>query len=188
MGGVVACPTETFYGLAVDAFNETAIRALFETKKRQATEPILLLIPSEEILHGLVTHVPPIAQKLIREFWPGGLTLVFEAGPQISPLLTAGTGKIGIRLTSHPVAAALAQAVGGPISGTSANRSGQPACRTAQEVLQSLGKAVDLILDGGETGSRIGSTVLDVTVEPPRILREGAVSKRILQRLVSVAP
>lgn len=187
-GGVVACPTESFYGLAVDVFNERAIRALFAAKKRDAAEPILLLIPSEETLRGLVTHIPVIAQHFIREFWPGGLTLIFEAGPAVSSLLTANTGKIGIRLSSHPVAAALARAVGGPISGTSANLSGRPPCRTAREVLRTLGDAVDLILDGGETGSRVGSTVLDVTVEPPRIVREGMVGRELLERVVPIAP
>jgi L-threonylcarbamoyladenylate synthase len=186
MGGMVACPTESFYGLAVDAFNETAIRALFRAKKRQATEPILLLIPSKEDLHGLVTHVPPTARNLIREFWPGGLTLIFEASPTVPPLLTAATGKIGIRLSSHVVAAALARAVGGPLTGTSANLSGHPPCRTAQEVLNDLGGTVHLILDGGEAGSEVGSTVLDVTVEPPRIIREGMVEKKRLEELTPI--
>jgi L-threonylcarbamoyladenylate synthase len=122
-----------------------------------------------------VEQIPPVALRLIEKFWPGGLTLVFRASSKVSPLLTGGTQKIGIRLSSHPVATALARTIDAPISGTSANISGLPGCRNAQEVLESLGSGVDLILDGGETAGKVGSTVLDVTEQPPRILREGII-------------
>lgn len=176
-GGLVAYPTESFYGLAADATNETAIRRLFLAKQRSPGRPVLILIPTVEVLDQYAVNIPPVARQLIKEFWPGGLTLVFEAGPNISPLLTAGTGKIGIRLSSHPVATALTRAIDVPITGTSANISGKPPCRNANEVRSSLGKGVDLILDGGETKGEIGSTILDVTVDPPLILREGMVSQ-----------
>lgn len=184
-GGLVAYPTESFYGLAVDATNEEAIRRLFTAKKRRPDRPVLILIPSLESLTRYVSHIPLVASQLIKTFWPGGLTLVFEAGPEISPLLTAGTGKIGIRLSSHPIATALARAIKGPITGTSANLSGTPPCRTAQEVRQSLGEKADLILDGGKTEGKIGSTILDVTVAPPQILREGMVPEAQLVPLIS---
>jgi L-threonylcarbamoyladenylate synthase len=180
-GGLVAYPTESFYGLAVDASNEEAIERLFLVKKRRPGRPVLILIPSIESLAQYAARIPSIADQLIEAFWPGGLTLVFEAGTMVSPLLTGGTGKIGIRLSSHPVATALTRAIGVPISGTSANISGEPACRNAQEVLSCLGEMVNLILDGGETTGKIGSTVLDVTVHPPRILREGMVAKEQLE-------
>ena len=180
-GGLVAYPTESFYGLAVDASNEEAIERLFLVKKRRPGRPVLILIPSIESLAQYAARIPSIADQLIVAFWPGGLTLVFEAGTMVSPLLTGGTGKIGIRLSSHPVATALTRAIGVPISGTSANISGEPACRNAQEVLSCLGEMVNLILDGGETTGKIGSTVLDVTVHPPRILREGMVAKEQLE-------
>jgi L-threonylcarbamoyladenylate synthase len=176
-GGLVAYPTESFYGLAADATNETAIKRLFLAKKRPPGSPVLILIPTVEVLDKYVHHIPPIAPQLIKKFWPGGLTLVFEAGPNISPLLTSGTGKIGIRLSSNRVATALTRAIGVPISGTSANLSGEPPCRNAYEVRRSLGDGVDLILDGGKTKGEIGSTVLDVTADPPRILRQGMVSQ-----------
>lgn len=176
-GGLVAYPTESFYGLAADATNEAAIKRLFLLKKRSPDSPVLILIPSAQVLDKYVRHIPPIAPKLIKKFWPGGLTLIFESGPDVSPLLTSGTGKIGIRLSSNHVATALTRAIGFPISGTSANISGEPPCRNADEVRRSLGDAVDLILDGGETRGEIGSTVLDVTVDPPRILRHGMVSQ-----------
>ncbi len=180
-GGVVAYPTETFYGLAVDTRNDAAINRLFAAKKRPANRPVLILVALAEMVDKYVDSIPPIARRLMDAFWPGDLTLVFEAGPLVSPLLTGGSGKIGIRLSSHPVATALALAIDAPISGTSANISGQPACSTAQEVLACLGKGVDLILDAGETAGKMGSTVLDVTVDPPRVLREGVVSRQRLE-------
>ncbi len=184
-GGLVAYPTESFYGLAVDSSNEDAIRRLFLVKQRSPGRPLLILIPSVEVLDRYVGHIPQIARQLMEEFWPGALTLVFEAGQKVSPLLTAGTDKIGIRLSPHPVATALAQAIGGPITGTSANISGKPACRNAGEVSGSFRKWVDLILDGGATTGKVGSTVLDVTVCPPKILREGMVQKSDLEKYMS---
>ena len=133
-----------------------------------------------------VDHIHPVARRLMNQFWPGGLTLVFKAGPGVSSLLTGDTRKIGIRLSSHPVATGLARAIGGPISGTSANISGKPACRNAGEVLRSFGKRVDLILDGGETKGKTASTVLDVTLDPPQILRQGMVQKRRLEEFITV--
>jgi L-threonylcarbamoyladenylate synthase len=175
-GGAVAFPTETFYGLAVNALNEGAIGRLFTIKKRRSDSPVLILIPSLECLGRYVEQVPETARIHMKKFWPGGLTLLFRAGPSISRLLTAGTGKIGIRLSSHPIATGLAKAIDAPITGTSANISGQPPCTNADEVLHSLKDRVDLILDGGETIGGKGSTILDVTADPPRILREGTIS------------
>ena len=181
-GGVVAIPTESFYGLAVNPTDVRAIERLFDVKKRRGDQPILLLIPSVEHLDQYVIHVPHIAHRLMNEFWPGGLTLIFEAKPSLPQELTAGTGKIGVRLSSHPIPTALAQAVGTPITGTSANISGQPACSSAKEVFQGLGDKVDLILDGGETAGGKGSTVLDVTVDPPVVVREGMVSQEVIEK------
>lgn len=175
-GGVTAFPTETFYGLGVDIRNEAAIRRLFAIKKRSDNNPILILIPSIESLTQYVTNVPPVALRLIELFWPGGLTIVFEAKGIISPLLTAGTGNIGVRLSSHPVATTLAGAIGSAITGTSANISGEPPCQNAEEVRAFLGDKIDLILDGGKTIGGIGSTILDATTDPPRIIRQGLIS------------
>ena len=180
-GGVVAFPTESFYGLGVSAWDEKAIQHLFDIKKREDDQPILLLIPSVSVLDRYVTRISDIARQLMEAFWPGGLTLVFEAKPELSLLLTSGTGKIGLRLSGHPVATALAQVVGAAITGTSANISGQPACSSAEAVLRSLGKSVDLIIDGGRTKGGKGSTVLDVTVDPILVLREGMVSREQLK-------
>ncbi len=176
-GGVVAYPTETFYGLAVDTANEAAIQKLFSVKGRPPDRPVLILIYAADLLDTYVARIPPVVYRLMDAFWPGNLTLVFEATSKISPLLTAGMGKIGIRLSSHPVAAALTRTLQAPITGTSANVSDRPACKNTEQILQSMGHGVDLILDAGETPGRIGSTVLDVTVNPLRILREGVITK-----------
>ena len=186
-GGVVAFPTESFYALGVNATDEKAIERLFVIKKRQENQPILILIPTIETLDEYVKTISETARKFIKRFWPGGLTLIFEAGPKISPLLTAETGKIGIRLSSHPVATSLAHEVGLPITGTSANISGQPASTTAEEVYHSLGKDVDLILDAGKTEGGKGSTILDITVVPPKILREGIVGRAQLNAFMPLA-
>jgi len=186
-GGLVACPTESFYGLAVDACNEAAIHTLFSLKKRDPGRPVLILIPSTEFLRDYVTHIPPVAFPLIRQFWPGGLTLIFEASKKISPLLTGGTGTIGIRLSSHPIPTALARAIQGPVTGTSANPSGVPPCRRAREVKAQFGEMIDLIIDSGETGGGIGSTVLDVTIRPPQIVRDGMLPRQALERAIRAA-
>lgn len=180
-GGIVSFPTESFYGLAVDIRNERAIRRLFELKRREMDRPVLLLIESIERIEQWAVRVPEKALRLTERYWPGGLTLVLKASPRVKPLLTANTGKIGIRLSSHPVAQALASRAGGAVTGTSANRSGQPACRTAQEVLSILGDEVALILDGGETPGGTGSTVLDIVEDPPVLLREGMVLRNSLE-------
>ena len=174
-GGVVAFPTESFYGLAVNPMDEQAIGRLFSLKGREPDQPILLLIPLMISLDLYAAEIPEIARTLIKRFWPGGLTLLFKAMPCVSPKLTAGTGKIGLRLSGHTLATALAGSINSPITGTSANVSGHPACRTAMEVYDYFKEGV-LILDAGETAGGRGSTILDVSVIPPRIVREGMIT------------
>ena len=179
-GGVVAFPTESFYGLGVNALDEKAIRLLFKIKQRDKNHPVLILIPSLDSLDRFVVDIPDLAFKLMDRYWPGGLTLLLKAGPEISNLLTANTGKIGVRLSSHHIATALAQSIDNPITGTSANISGQPPCINTDEVLRQMGTDIDLILDGGETQGGLGSTILDVTIDPPHVLREGMITSEQL--------
>ncbi len=179
-GGIIAFPTETFYGLAADALNEAALRKIFQVKKREEGKPLLLLIADESWLQGLIQNISPLAERLMKKFWPGPLTLVFHASPQLSPLLTADTGKIGIRLSPHPVTQALVQVVGRAITGTSANLSGHPGALTAREVHQSLGGSLNAVLDGGKTAGGPGSTILDVSDPSPQIIREGMISRKEL--------
>ena len=130
-GGVIAFPTETFYGLGADARNESAIKKIFGIKGRDFKNPILVVIGDGRHLDTFAAEIPAAARKLMDRFWPGPLTLVFKAASSVSPMLTAGSGKIGIRLTSHPIAMELSKRLGGPLTATSANLSGAPECSSA---------------------------------------------------------
>jgi len=180
---VVVFPTQCLYGLAADARNPDAIKKIFQIKHRPETNPLLILLHSRTDLEKLVTHIPETAEMLMKTFWPGGLTLVFEAAPGVSDLLTAGTGKIGIRIPAHPVARALVKAAGRPVTGTSANLSGAPGCSRIQNLPNELIQAVDLVLDAGSLKGGTGSTVVDITCDPPRILRSGAISPDMVRRV-----
>lgn len=176
-GGVVAFPTETFYGLGADVLDLEALQKVFQIKRREENKPLLLLVADQTWLPELVKRIPPAAEQLIEKFWPGPLTLVFQASPHLPTILTANTDRIGLRISSHPVAQALVQAVGRAITATSANVAGQPSASLASEVSQALGKRVDAILDGGKTAGGLGSTVLDVSGVLPKIIRQGTVSR-----------
>jgi L-threonylcarbamoyladenylate synthase len=183
-GGIVACPTESYYALSVDVDNEVAVQRLFSVKRRSPDRPVLILIPSVESLKEYVSTIPPVALRLIRRFWPGGLTLIFEASKKICPLLTGNSGNVGVRLSSHPVATALAQSLQGAVTGTSANISGAPPCRRAEEVMATFRENIDLIIDAGMTAGGAGSTVLDVTVDPPETIRDGMIPRHELEPFI----
>jgi len=176
-GGVLAYPTETFYGLGADALSEAAVGKIFRIKGRDFKNPIPVIIGDRRDLPPLVEEIPRAAQILIENFWPGPLTLVFAASSSVSSLLTGGTGKIGIRVSSHPLARLLARGLGGPLTATSANISGGPECTTADSVIRALQSPPEAFIDGGPTPGGLGSTVLDITVSPPRILREGVITR-----------
>ena len=173
-GGVVAIPTETYYGLAVDYENETAIKKLFTLKKRAAEKPVLLLISELSQLFSLVSSVPDFYSQLIQEFWPGPLTLVFPAKDNVSPLLTANTGTIGVRQTPHQHALEIIDKLKKPITATSANISGQPAARTPDEVRQMFGDQVDMIIES-ESGGELPSTVIRQIEDRFCIERQGVI-------------
>ena len=183
LGSLVAYPTDTLYGLGADALNQAAVERVFETKGRPQGMPLPLLIGEMEQLSMIAETVPETAWKLAEAFWPGGLTLVVPVGPQIPALVTARGWKVAVRLPDHPVPRELARQLGRPITGTSANRSGGPEPTTAEEVRKQLGDAVDMVLEGGPTPTGRSSTVLDVTGEQPRVLRQGAVSVEDIQRV-----
>ena len=176
-GGVIAFPTRCLYGLGADAFNPEAVDRIYKIKQRSAAKPILILIDEPHRLKSLVTHISEAAKAITERFWPGRVTLVFDASAKVPDTLTAGTGKIGIRLAGHPVAAALAGAVQGPITGTSANVSGCPGCHQIEDLQPAVAEQLDLIIDAGPLKGGRGSTVVDVTAKIPRVLREGIVSK-----------
>jgi L-threonylcarbamoyladenylate synthase len=174
-GGLVVFPTSTVYGLGADAFNARAVQNVFLVKGRRPQKPILVLIACLADLVPLVRSVPGVARGLIKVFWPGDVTLVFEASDIFPPNLTGHTGKIGIRLAAHPVASALVKTVGNPVTGTSANISGRGGCTRVKDLNHQIRSQVDLVLDAGALGGGNGSTVVDVTQAPPRILRAGVI-------------
>lgn len=184
-GQSVIFPTSGLYGLGVDAANKEAVGQIFQIKKRAAVKPILLLIHDPTALDEIVATIPPMAQKLMDHFWPGDLTLVFPAKGSVLESLTAGTGKIGVRQTAHPVARTLIEKVGRPITGTSANFSGSPGYTSVEDMPPELISAVDWVINVGPLAGGVGSTVVDITVMPPRVLREGRISTEMVQTVLT---
>ena len=170
-GGIIVFPTRCLYGLGADAFNAEAIDRVFKIKQRPSQKPILVLIDRRRQLERLVSHVSKAASRIMDHFWPGGVTLVFKAADTVPHHFTAGTGKIGIRLPGHPVAAALVEALGRPLTGTSANLSTKPGCRRIGDLEPHLARQLDAVLDAGDLKGGNGSTVVDVTAGLTRILR-----------------
>jgi L-threonylcarbamoyladenylate synthase len=185
-GGVVAFPKDTFYGLAVNPFDPKALNRLYEIKHRDRKKPILLLISSAEMLQPLVAEVLPLAEKAMAQFWPGALTLVFKGARQLPDLLMAGTGKIGIRLPDARLATLLIEAVGLPLTATSANLSGRNNPASAADVEEMLYPDIDHILDGGRTCSPVPSTILDVSTSHPKVLRQGKIPTKMLEEYLDV--
>ena len=179
-GGVVGFPTRCLYGLGADALNADAVNRIFELKQRPASNPILVLIDRTSQLQSLVKRIPALAFDLIDHYWPGKITLVFEAADRLPVNLTAGSGKIGIRMPGHAVARALVNAVNGPITGTSANLSGGPGCFRVSDLEPQVARGLDLILDAGDLKGGAGSTVVDVSKGEVQILREGEISAQEL--------
>lgn len=175
-GGLVAFPTDTLYGLAAAASNDRAVKRLFEVKGRAPDMALPILIRSIDDADVVATDIAPAARILMEAFWPGGLTLVLRRHPRFRSLALAGGETVALRVPDHPVALELMRRLREPITGTSANLSGLPGPRTAEEVRRQLGDRVDLIVDGGPCPGGIESTVVDCTVDPPRLLRQGAVS------------
>ena len=174
-GGVVAFPTETYYGLAVDPFNEKALARLFELKHRHTSKPVLTLIHDVDQLQCLVRTIPSPYYSLIKKFWPGPLTLVFEGLATLPPLLTGNTSTIGVRISSHPMAQLLLESVDRPITATSANISGKPPAVNASQVERQLGEDVDLIIKGGSTPGGKGSTIIGFQDEKLVLIRSGII-------------
>lgn len=179
-GGVLAIPTETYYGLGVNPFDGAAVARVLSIKGRPDGKPILVLIGDQSQLEGLVTAVSPAAQVLMETFWPGPLTLVFSATGKLPQSVTAGTGTVGVRCTSHAALAELLRQTG-PLTGTSANRSGESPVQTAAEVERTIGTLVDLIVDGGPTQGGLPSTVLSVC-DGVQMIREGPIDRAMIQQ------
>jgi L-threonylcarbamoyladenylate synthase len=183
-GGIIVFPTQCLYGLGADARNAEAVARIFAIKQRAPTKPLLILIPGRSDLASVTAAIPLAAIRIMDLFWPGNVTLLFEANASLPLSLTAGTGKIGVRLPLHPVAAELVREVGGPITGTSANLSGFPGTATIDDLVPDIAGQVDLILNAGALKGGIGSTIVDITMNPPVVLREGTLTaKKIFEAL-----
>lgn len=182
--GIVAFPTETVYGLGANGFDETAIKKIFEAKGRPQDNPLILHVHSMEKVEELVEEIPDIARKCMEEFWPGPLTILLRKSNKVPDMITAGLDTVAIRMPEHKIALELIRMSDVPIAAPSANTSGRPSPTSAKHVVEDLMNKVDMIIDGGDTGIGLESTVLDLSGDSPMILRPGGVTKEKLQKII----
>ncbi|MGA3059269.1 MAG: L-threonylcarbamoyladenylate synthase [Candidatus Bathyarchaeia archaeon] len=185
-GGLVAFPTETVYGLGADALNPNAVLALFEAKKRPLDNPPIVHVANAGEVYKLVQEVPKKAELLMKTFWPGPLTLVFKRSSIVPSVTVAGLDTVAIRMPKHKVALALIKLSHLPIAAPSANLAGKPSPTTAKHVYEDLDGKIDVILDGGPTSIGVESTVVDLTIDPPLILRPGGTSFEALKKVLGI--
>ena len=185
-GGLVVFPTDTVYGLGADPDNPEAVDRIYRVKGRDRSKPLQLLLSDVSHLPLVAVEISDLAWRIARQFLPGGITLVLRKAPGVPASVVAGGETVGVRVPAHPLCCALIQAFGGPVAATSANRSGQPSPRTAEEAVAHVGDLVDLVLDGGPCPLSQESTVLDLSVSPPRLLREGAINRATLEQVIGV--
>ena len=185
-GGVVAFPTDTVYGLGACANIESAVERLYRVKKRPQDMPLPLLLTNAAQIREVAQQIPELAWLLVRKFLPGALTLVLLRSSMVPDIITAGGRTVAIRIPAHTIPVALAEGLGAPIVGTSANLSGKPSSVTADEVYSQFNNDIDLIIDGGRCLGGIESTIVDITGEIPVVLREGAISRKELKQVCEV--
>lgn len=173
-GGVVGCPTDTFYGLAADPLNLSAIEQVYSIKGRPDAKALPILVSSVEQAVTLARDVSEVFLTLAHHFWPGALTIVVEASQKLPLKVTGNSGRVALRWANSPVTWALIAACGGPVTGTSANLSGFPSCTNAAQLVRQLGNSLPLILDAGDTGGVLASTIVAVHGDQWSIAREGA--------------
>lgn len=173
-GGLLAVPTETVYGLAANGLDAAAVEKIYEVKGRPAIKPLSLMVPGPEAMDRYCREVPEAARTLAEKFWPGPLTIVLKAKDTIPPIVRAGGDTIGLRCPDHPLTLAVLRASCLPLAAPSANPSGQPSPKTAQEVLSYFDGRIDAVLDGGPCGIGMESTIISLVDQPYRILRRGA--------------
>lgn len=180
-GGLVAFPTETVYGLGADALSAAAVARIFEAKERPRGNPLIVHVADATALDEVAVRVTDRAREIVASFWPGPLTLVLDRAAAVPLITTGGLDTVAVRVPAHPVAQGLIRAAGRPLAAPSANRSGRPSPTRAPHVLEDLGGRIELILDGGSTSVGLESTVLDMTTEPPTLLRPGGVTLEQLE-------
>ena len=183
-GRLVAVPTETVYGLAADATQERAVRANYDAKGRPETKPLNVLVDGMGMAEAVCRDIPAEAYKLAEAFWPGPLTMILWGNGVLPSIVPAGGETQGVRCPDHRSTLAVIRALGRPLACPSANLSGQPSPKSADEVLAQLGGRIGAVLDGGPCGLGVESTILDVTVTPYRILRQGGLSRETIERVL----
>ncbi|MEM4348208.1 MAG: L-threonylcarbamoyladenylate synthase [Candidatus Anstonellaceae archaeon] len=183
-GGLVAFPTETVYGLGADALNPSAVKKIFQAKRRPKDDPLIVHIARKSDLQVLVKRIPSSAKKLIAKFWPGPLTLIMQKSQTVPYITTAGLETVAIRMPDHAVAQLLIKLSKTPIAAPSANLFGRPSPTSAEHVLSDLGGKIDAIIDAGTTKIGVESSVVDVTVDPPALLRPGGISFESLRKAI----
>ena len=175
-GEVIVFPTETVYGLGADALNPAAVEKVFQLKGRNPNSPIPIIVADQAMLQGVVEKIPPVARTLMEQFWPGPLTLVLPAAVGTPKQLLNRTGGVGVRISSQLIATELAQALGRPLTATSANPSGQQAASTIEQAQNYFASDIEIFLDGGKLPSKTGSSVVEVIDDRIKIIRAGEIS------------
>lgn len=186
-GGVIALPTDTVYGLAASLSRRDALRRIYAIKGRSGDKALPILVSEPEELTRFSPDVSAAVRVLADAFWPGALTIVVPASEDVPTEVTRGGDTVGLRMPNHPLALAVIRAAGGALAVTSANRSGGPEARTADEVRDRLGDRVAFVVDGGRSGDGPASTVVDATVVPLKVLRQGAISNYDIQHALAAA-
>jgi len=185
-GHPVSFPTDTVYALGAPISDIACVAKVFEIKQRPLTMALPILLAEAADIGLVALHVSDVAKTLMREFWPGALTLVFKKTPFVPDIVTAGTLTVAVRIAAHPLAIEIVKGVGVPLVGTSANIHGRPSPTTAQDVESQIGDKVELIIDAGKTPGGIESTILDMSGDKPRILRQGAVARATLEKFCRI--
>ena len=183
-GGLVAFPTETVYGLGGDALNPESSKKIYAAKGRPSDNPLIVHIADKKDLYRIVREVPEKAKKLMEAFWPGPLTMIFYKNELVPQATTGGLDTVAVRMPSDRIAAAFIRAAGGFVAAPSANVSGRPSTTTAAHVEEDLSGRIEMILDGGQAVIGLESTIVDMSVEPPVILRPGAVTKEMMEAVI----
>jgi len=183
-GGVVALPTETVYGLGADASNRAAVTRVFAIKGRPVDHPLIVHVSSRRRARRWAAEWPPVADALARRFWPGPMTLIVTRASHVLDEVTGGRETVAIRVPSHPLMRRVLRRFGGGVAAPSANKFGAVSPTSAEHVVRDLGTSVDYVLDGGECSVGLESTIIDCTVEPPQILRPGAVTDEMVREVV----
>lgn len=183
-GGLVAFPTETVYGLGADALNEDAAKKIYAAKGRPSDNPLIIHITNMKALEKIVTEIPEKAEKIAEKYWPGPLTMIFNKSEIVPYGTTGGLDTVAVRMPVHEIAREVIDAGGGYIAAPSANTSGRPSPTNAEHVAEDLTGRIDMIVDGGPVQIGVESTILDVTVEPPMILRPGAITKEMMEDVI----